>query len=190
MAKFLKKALSINQKWYLTLVLAILINTWWNFYNSKKSQKQDYRITEVEVENLSLKKTNVELLSKNFSGQRILDEIPFSIWYKRLSKGSFKMRYINNTGKAQFLKDRNIDRYYYFDKPDSLIFGYEDAYKFFKEDSIVAYAKSDTVAHFDTDFYNAVGKKIIKDGYTRWRKIEGGDTLVWGKMDKHFKYIK
>ena len=186
--KIVKKIKTINQKWYATLFVAILINLGWNYSNSRISVKQGLRITDLETQNLALKKTNVELLSKNFLGQRILDQLPFAIWKKKLENGSFKMKFLNNTAKVQFLSDKGLDRYYYHNKTDFDVFPYSEAIKFHREDSIVAYAKTDTIAHFNTDFYTATGKKLIQDGYTRWREIVDNDTTIWGKMDRF--YIK
>ena len=184
----IKKALTINQKWYITLCIAVVLNISWNYKNSSTTHDQGERITQLEKENLLLKQTNVELLSKAFLGQRVLDNIPFSIWKKKLVNGAFLMKYINNVGREQFLKDRGIDRYYYHNKTDFDVFSYSEAIKFHVEDSIVAYSMTDTVAHFDTDFYNATKKVFIQDGYTRWREITpDGDTLVWGKMDRFYK---
>lgn len=187
----IKSALNINQKWYVTLLVAVVINIGWNYTNTKATFKQGQRITELEKENLALKKTNIELLSKDFLGQRSLDRLPFALWRKVKRGNTYIMKFINNTGKKQFLEDRGIDRYYYHNKTDFAVFPYDEAIKFQREDSIVANAVTDTVAHFDTDFYDSTGKILIKDGYTRWREIsEDGDTLVWGKMDGFYKPAK
>lgn len=182
-----KIALSLNQKWYFTLCIAIVINVGWNYINTRATFRQGERITELERENLALKQTNVELLSRNFQGQRILDQLPFAIWKKKKSGNHFVMKFINEVGKDQFLASKGVNRYFYHNKTDFEIFEYEDARKFYVEDSLVAFANSDTVAHFNTDFFDAKGNKLIEDGYTRWREIEDGDTLIWGKMDKFYK---
>jgi len=186
MSKHVKLAVTINQKWYVTLVIAILLNIGWNFINSKTAISQGERITQLEKENLQLKQTNVELLSKNFLDQHNLDRLPFALWRKMKVGDSFVMKFINETGRDQFLKTKGINKYFYHNKTDFAIFEYEDAYRFYREDSLVAYAKTDTVAHFNTNFYDAKGKILYKDGYTRWKEVVDGDTLIWGKMDKFY----
>ena len=181
MSKFIGKVLTINQKWYFTLVLAIIFNIGWNYSNTQ-------RISGLEKENLELKKTNVELLSKNFLGQRVLDQMPFSIWKKVKRKNRYVVKFLNTTAETQFLFDRGFDRYDYYNETDFAVFKLTEAQRFQSEDSLVAHAKTDTVAHFTTEFYDATGNKLIKDGYTRWREIIDSDTIIWGKMDKFYKY--
>ena len=175
--------MSTSKKWRMTLLLGVVLNLYFNF-NLRN------RIIDLEIENLKLKQTNTELLSSSFSGQKILDDMPFSFWRKKKNGEHYVMKFINQAGKDQFLESKGINRYYYHNKTDFAVFNFEDAYKFYKEDSLVAHAKTDTIAHFNTDFFDAKGNKLIKDGYTRWRKIIDNDTMIFGKMDKYYKKAK
>lgn len=186
--RIVKKALSINQKWYLGLCVGVLLNFYFSYDLHRTNTAQTLRISQYEAQILKLKQTNTELLSATFSGQKILDDLPFSFWRKKKVGENYIMKFINETGKDQFLESKGINRYYYHNKTDFAVFEFDDAYKFYKEDSLVAYAKSDTVAHFNTDFYDAKGHKLITDGYTRWRKVVDGDTMILGQMDRF--YIK
>lgn len=182
-----RKAISLNQKWYILLCCGIVLNFYLSYQLNKTNRTQTDRISSLEAENLKLKQTNTELLSASFSGQRILDELPFAFWRKKKVGNDYVMKFINEAGKKQFLESKGINRYYYHNRTDFDVFSYEDALVFHKEDSIVAHAVSDTIAHFDSDFHDAKGNKLIKDGYTRWKKVIDGDTMILGQMDKFYK---
>lgn len=198
-----KKFLTLNQKWYLTLCVGVILNLGYNVYDffhdkevAKQYEitraKQDGRIAELENENLKVKKINVELLSKNFINQRQLDRLPVAIWRKRkvynskLGKYEYPMDFNNIVFDRQFMKSRGLDRYYYNNKTDSEIFAAKDAADFYSQDSLVDVLGE--YVHFNKPFKNLEGK-MVKDGFSKWEETESGQTYIWGMMDTPYEKL-
>ena len=167
-------------KWRIIMALSFL------FFSVKYCQ-QDAMIDDLERDVLVLKIDGIEAKSEAFYSQKELDNIPFALWRKKKQGNRYLMKFINLTGKVQFLDNAGISRLYFYNKTDAQIFKNSvDTERWHYEDSIVANYHKDTIMHFTNNFHDAANKVMIKSGYSRWRRIIDSDTMVYGMMDKPF----
>ncbi len=186
--KVAKKMMTLNQKWYLTFMIVSGLNALYSvydWYSDGVYEKQQIELVKLKDEQiLKLTRDKIESLARDFTGKEILDQLPVSIWYGKKVGDTVYIKYLNRTAVKQFLTDRGLDQYYYFNRSNFDVFDKKEAKRFNAEHMMVAYAPKDSIYVFDEPFRDAATHTVIRTPYSRWRQIrfDERDTLLWGMM--------
>lgn len=169
------------------VVVGILLNIAWNFYNSltqaRYELKTNSNIELLKLENIELKKANAYLVAENIKNYRNINKIPKATWKKKKMEDVFVYDYYNDTFWKQFLEPLKLPRYYLLGKTDFDLFTYENALRF-KEQDHEALANP-IPQHYEDDFYTP-DSLLVRDGYVTWRELEDGNEFIWRIMDNFY----
>lgn len=187
MAELIQKTLTLNQKWYLTLCLGVVLNIGYNvwdfFHDIKVDRSHQRQFTVLTEENKKKDEQIAYLIAENIKNARNTEKMPVAIWKKKRLGESFVYEYYNLTFWKQFLRPLGVSRYYLYNKTDFAVFGYDDATAWYLED--LHQLTEGIPKHFDRDFRNT-DSTLIKSGYTKWSEKEDGHEYTWGIMDHFF----
>ncbi|CAG2532916.1 hypothetical protein MAR621_03110 [Maribacter dokdonensis] len=187
MAELIKKTLTLNQKWYLTLCLGVVLNIGYNvwdfFHDMNVAKANEVKFATLTEESRKKDEQIAYLIAENIKNARNTEKMPVAIWKKKRLGESFVYEYYNLTFWKQFLRPLGVSRYYLYNKTDFAVFGYDDATAWYLED--VKQLELGMPSHIDRDFRNT-DSTLVKSGYTKWSEEEDGHEYTWGIMDDFF----
>lgn len=181
--KILGYFIKVNQAWYITLMISVVLNFGWNFKNNLKNDKLELLIENQHIVIEDLKKTNRELklaydalLDNMVLYNRSFEDFPLPVANKVKRGLNFYSNYYNIEYEREYFLKNNTNRYENVGRTDFNNAPFHIAKVWYDNDLEVALTGEKKVySEPFLDSLNRMGRRK----YFKWRKLRELDTLVY-----------